>query len=103
MSRARSCLAILSELSSVSLSNTGREVLLVGAFFALAVALAKMLAGVIRKVHEGGAAPGLLPIALVALVVNVAVLAHYIGAPEWPGGSHSVSLPCGRFFDRLIL
>ncbi len=102
MSRVRSCLAILYELSSASLSNTGREVLLVGTFFALAVALAKMLAGVFRKVHEGGAAPGLPPIALVALVVNVAALAHYIGAPEWPGGSHSVSLPCGRFFDRLI-
>lgn len=99
-------LAVLYEFSisgSVSIGNAGRVMLFVGAFFLLAPVVAKLLASAIRRVHEASDAPGVIPIALVSLVLSFAALAHYVGAPELLGGFAAGIALSRRFFLPLGL
>ena len=94
-------LAVLYEFATVgevSLVQAGRVVFLVVVFFALAPPAAKMLSLVIRKAHLAKQAPGLIPVALVTLVLGFAALAHMMGAPELLGGFAAGIALSRRFF-----
>lgn len=94
-------LAILYDFSvrgNVSLAHAGRIVLLVCAFFVLAPILATLLSGLIRRFHAMSEAPGLVPVALVSLVLAFAALAHALGAPELLGGFAAGIALSRRFF-----
>jgi Kef-type K+ transport system membrane component KefB len=99
-------LAVLYEFSvsgAVSYGNAGRVILLVAAFFLLAPVVAKTLTVFIRLAHEKSDAPGIIPIALVALVLSFAGLAHAFGAPELLGGFAAGIALSRRFFLPLGL
>ena len=82
-------LAVLYDFSvngEVNIAQAGRIVLFVGVFFFIAPLLAKALSFVLHRYHALSASPGLVPTALVALVLGFAALAHAVGAPELLGG-----------------
>lgn len=82
-------LAMLYEFSStgqVSIENTGKIVIFIGGFLVLAPLLAKFLSPQIARLYRNSVEPGLIPIALVSLVLGFAALAHFFGAPELLGG-----------------
>lgn len=94
-------LAVLYEFATVgevSLLQAGRVVFLVVVFFALAPPAAKLLSLLIRKAHLAKQAPGLIPVALVTLVLGFAALAHMMGAPELLGGFAAGIALSRRFF-----
>lgn len=94
-------LALLYEFSiggGVSLVNTGKVLLFVTAFFVLAPAAAKIMSLVIRRFDEKSEIPGLIPTAIVSLVLFFAWLAHAIGAPELLGGFAAGLALSRRFF-----
>ncbi len=94
-------LALLYEFSiggGISLINTGKVVAFVALFFVLAPILAKLFAHVIHHYHARSDLPGLIPTAIVALVLFFAWLAHVIGAPELLGGFAAGLALSRRFF-----
>ncbi len=99
-------LAVLYDFSisgSVNVENTVKVILLVAVYFILAPVAAKLLAVVIRHIHETSEAPGVIPVALVALVLSFAALAHFFGAPELLGGFAAGIALSRRFFLPLGL
>ena len=94
-------LALLYEFSTgggVSLINTGKVLLFVTAFFVLAPAAAKIVSLLIRRFDQKSEIPGLIPTAIVSLVLFFAWLAHAIGAPELLGGFAAGLALSRRFF-----
>lgn len=94
-------LALLYEFSTgggVSLVNTGKVLLFVTAFFVLAPAAAKIMSLVIRRFDQKSEIPGLIPTAIVSLVLFFAWLSHAIGAPELLGGFAAGLALSRRFF-----
>ena len=94
-------LAVLYDFSvsgSVSVANAGRIVLFVTVFFLLAPIAAKLLSLLIKRFHELSDAPGIIPTALVSLVLGFAALAHAMGAPELLGGFAAGIALSRRFF-----
>lgn len=94
-------LAVLYDFSvrgNVSFNHAGRVVLLVMAFFVLAPVLATVLSRLIKRFHEISEAPGVIPTALVSLVLGFASLAHSLGAPELLGGFAAGIALSRRFF-----
>lgn len=94
-------LAMLYEFSvggGVSLANTGKVLMFVTAFFVLAPAAAKIISLLIRRFDERSEIPGLIPTAIVSLVLFFAWLAHAIGAPELLGGFAAGLALSRRFF-----
>lgn len=82
-------LAVLYEFSlggEVSLAAAGKVLIFVGAFFLLAPAVAKLMSLVIQHLDKATEIPGLIPTAVVSLVLFFAWLAHVAGAPELLGG-----------------
>lgn len=99
-------LAVLYEFSiggAVSLISAGWIVLYVTIFFVLAPIAAKLLSYAIHHFHQFSEAPGVVPIALVSLVLAFAALAHYVGAPELLGGFAAGIALSRRFFLPLGL
>ena len=99
-------LAILYEFSvtgSVSIENAGKIILFVVGFFLIAPAIAKILAPIIERLHKASTEPGLIPVAIVSLVLGFAALAHMIGAPELLGGFAAGIALSRRFFFPLGL
>lgn len=99
-------LAVLYEFSvsgAVSLVNAGWIVIYVSIFFILAPIAAKLLSYAIHHFHQLSEEPGFIPIALVALVLAFAALAHYVGAPELLGGFAAGIALSRRFFLPLGL
>ncbi len=97
-------LALLFEFSSsggISLMNVGRVMIFVGAFFVLAPIAAKLISVVIKRFDESSEIPGLLPTAIVSLVLFFAWLAHALGAPELLGGFAAGLALSRRFFLPL--
>ena len=77
-------LALLYEFSiagGISLVNTGKVLLFVGLFFVLAAPAAKIISVVIKRFDRVSEVPGLVPTAMVCLVLFFAWLAHAVGAP----------------------
>ena len=97
-------LAVLYEFATsgdVSLANTTEVMLFVGGFFVLAPIVAKLLSTLIRRAHASADTPGVIPIALVALVLAFAAFAHLVGAPELLGGFAAGIALSRRFFLPL--
>lgn len=97
-------LTLLYELSTgggISLVNTGKVLLFVGAFFVLAPIAAKLIAVIISRFDAKSEIPGLIPTTIVSLVLFFAWLAHAIGAPELLGGFAAGLALSRRFFLPL--
>ena len=97
-------LAVLYEFSvsgAVSISITGRILILVVLFFAIAPVIAKLLSYLIQKVHAVSQSPGLIPTTLVSLVLMFAAIAHVAGMPELLGGFAAGIALSRRFFLPL--
>jgi len=94
-------LALLYEFSvggGVSLANAGKVLLFVGAFFVVAPVMAKLIAVIIQRYEATTQIPGLIPTAIVSLVLFFAWLAHVMGAPELLGGFAAGLALSRRFF-----
>jgi Kef-type K+ transport system membrane component KefB len=97
-------LALLYEFSiggGVSLLNTGKVMVFVGAFFVLAPMAAKLISLIIRRFDAVSEIPGLIPTSIVSLVLFFAWLAHVLGAPELLGGFAAGLALSRRFFMPL--
>jgi Kef-type K+ transport system membrane component KefB len=82
-------LAMLYEFSAsgeVHLWGAGKVFLFILIFFSLAPVLAKGVSYVIKKWDEKSHIPGLLPTAVLSLILLLAWMAHFVGAPELLGG-----------------
>lgn len=94
-------LALLYEFSiggGVSFINAGKVLVFIVTFFILAPIAARMMSVVIGKLDKTGELPGLIPTAIVSLVLFFAWLAHIIGAPELLGGFAAGLALSRRFF-----
>jgi len=94
-------LALLYEFSvggGVSLASATKVLLFVGAFFFVAPVMAKLIAVVIQRFEATTQIPGLIPTAIVSLVLFFAWLAHVMGAPELLGGFAAGLALSRRFF-----
>ena len=97
-------LAVLYEFylgGGINLVNAGKVALFVGIFFILAPLMAKLISLLIKRVESATEIPGLIPTAIVALVLFFAWLAHAIGAPELLGGFAAGLALSRRFFFPL--
>lgn len=111
-------LALLYDFSvsgNIDLVQSSKVFLFIVAFFALAPAAAKCMSLVIQRFDDVSETPGLIPTAIVSLVLFFAWLAHLVGAPELLGGfaaglalSRRFSLPFGlalnhdpKFIERI--
>lgn len=84
-------------------ANAGRVIAFVGVFFVAAPVVAKMLSLAIFRFDSLSRAPGVIPTALVALVLSFAAAAHAVGAPELLGGFAAGIALSRRFFLPLGL
>ena len=94
-------LAILYDFSQsgeVNLVDTGRVFLFITAFFIIAPVAAKLMATLIQKYDSKTSYPGLIPTAIISLVLFFAWLAHQMGAPEIIGGFAAGLALSRRFF-----
>ncbi len=94
-------LALLYEFSlggGISLLNTGKVIIFIMAFFALAPLAAKFISHLIHRFDQYDEVPGLIPTTIVSLVLFFAWLAHVIGAPELLGGFAAGLALSRRFF-----
>ena len=97
-------LAVLYEFylgGGINLGNAGKVALFVGVFFLLAPLAAKMISLLIKRFDAVTEIHGLIPTAIVALVLFFAWLAHAIGAPELLGGFAAGLALSRRFFFPL--
>lgn len=94
-------LALLYEFSisgKIDLAQSGKVFLFVLTFFILAPAAAKFMSRIIQRFDGLSETPGLIPTAIVSLVLFFAWLAHFIGAPELLGGFAAGLALSRRFF-----
>jgi len=94
-------LALLYEFvigGGVSITNAGKVLLFIGVFFVLATPSAKLLSLLIGRFNANTTIPGLIPTAIVSLVLLFAWLAHAVGAPELLGGFAAGLALSRRFF-----
>ncbi len=94
-------LALLYEFSiagGISLANTGKVLAFITLFFLLAPIAAKLISVLIKHVDDASDLPGLIPTAMVSLVLLFAWLAHKMGAPELLGGFAAGLALSRRFF-----
>ncbi len=94
-------LALLYEFvvsGEVSLVNASRVLAFIGAFFLLAPVAARAISLLIRRYEEQSGIPGLIPTAIVSLVLFFAWLSHAVGAPELLGGFAAGLALSRRFF-----
>jgi len=94
-------LALLYEFAiggGVSMINTGKVLLFIGIFFALAPIAAKIISVIIKNLDKTTEVPGLIPTMMVSLVLFFAWLAKEVGAPEMLGGFAAGLALSRRFF-----
>jgi len=94
-------LAILYDFSKsgeVNLVDTGKVFLFITVFFILAPIAAKLMAMLIHKYDSQTNYPGLIPVAIISVVLFFAWLAHQMGAPEIIGGFAAGLALSRRFF-----
>jgi len=97
-------LALLYEFSiggGVSLINTSKVLVFVGAFFVLAPIAAKLISLIIKRYDAVSKIPGMIPTTIVSLVLFFAWLANVLGAPELLGGFAAGLALSRRFFLPL--
>ncbi|MCG6932159.1 MAG: cation:proton antiporter [Gallionella sp.] len=94
-------LALLYEFSvsgNINFTESGKVLLFVVLFFAMAPAAAKLMSAIIQHFDSASDLPGLIPTSIVSLVLFFAWLAHAIGAPELLGGFAAGLALSRRFF-----
>lgn len=94
-------LALLYEFSiagGISLANTSKVLAFIILFFILAPIAAKAISLLIKHFDDISDIPGLIPTAMVSLVLLFAWLAHKMGAPELLGGFAAGLALSRRFF-----
>lgn len=94
-------LAFLHEFSTgggINLENTGRVALFIAVFMLVAPFSAKLIAEIIKRFERRSQIPGMIPTAVVSLVLFFAWLAHVVGAPELLGGFAAGLALSRRFF-----
>jgi len=94
-------LALLYEFATagaVSLFNAARIGAFMAVFFMLAPMAAKAISYLIHRFGTSSGVPGLIPTAIVSLVLSFAALAHFMGAPELLGGFAAGLALSRRFF-----
>ncbi len=94
-------LALLYEFATqggISLANAGKVFIFVLSFFLFAPIAAKLMSTLIRRINRTSTLPGLLPTAIVSLVLFFAWLSHIFGAPELLGGFAAGLALSRRFF-----
>ena len=94
-------LALLYEFAvagEVAWTNALRIALFVSVFFMIAPAAAKAISYLIHRFEASSGVPGLIPTAMVALVLVFSGLAHFMGAPELLGGFAAGLALSRRFF-----
>ncbi|CAL1239386.1 cation:proton antiporter [Candidatus Methylocalor cossyra] len=94
-------LALLYQFSSsgsIDLVRAGRLLLLIGAFFLAAPVAARWISLVVRHLDRTTEVPGLIPTAVVSLLLGFAYLAEEVGAPELLGGFAAGLALSRRFF-----
>lgn len=82
-------LALLYEFSisgEVNIWRAGKVLLFILLFFFISPVLAKVVSQVIKKWDERSVIPGLLPTAIVSMILFFAWIANSLGAPELLGG-----------------
>jgi Kef-type K+ transport system membrane component KefB len=104
-------LALLYEFSvsgAVNLWNAGKVLLFIALFFLIAPLAAKCASQTIRKWDENSSIPGLLPTAIISLILLFAWIAHQLGAPELLGGfaaglalSRQFFFPFAAFLNKV--
>lgn len=90
----------------VHLLDVGKIALFILLFLIFAPITAKLISSLLKHYEHKSEIPGLLPTAIVALILFFAWLAHKVGAPELLGGfaagialSQQFFLPFGNFFN----
>ncbi len=94
-------LALLYELSTgggINVVNASTILAFVAAFFVLAPVAARFMSVVIKRYEQVTRISGMIPTAVVSLVLFFAWLAHAIGAPELLGGFAAGLAVSRRFF-----
>jgi Kef-type K+ transport system membrane component KefB len=94
-------LALLYEFAiggGVNLVNTGKVLVFITVFFALAPVAAKLISLAIRRLDGETTIPGLIPTMIVSLVLFFAWAAREVGAPELLGGFAAGLALSRRFF-----
>ena len=94
-------LALLYEFSiagGITLANTARVLAFISLFFVLAPVAARIISLLIKRFDDVSDIPGLIPTAMVSLVLLFAWLAHAMGAPELLGGFAAGLALSRRFF-----
>ena len=97
-------LALLYEFSisgSISLAHSGKVLTFLGTFFILAPVAAKLMSTLIKHFDSVSEIPGMIPTAVVSLMLFFAWLAHFIGAPDLLGGFAAGLALSRRFFLPL--
>lgn len=96
-----------SQSGSINYFDTGKIALFICIFLLLAPILARVVSTIIKHYAEKSEIPGLLPTAIVSLILFFAWLAHKVGAPELLGGfaaglalSRLFFLPFGAFVHQ---
>ncbi len=94
-------LAMLYEFSvsgSISLVHSGKVLTFLASFFLLAPVAAKLMSTLIRHFDAVSDIPGMIPTAVVSLILFFAWFAHFIGAPDLLGGFAAGLALSRRFF-----
>ncbi len=94
-------LALLYEFSTnggVNVGNSLKVLLFVTLFFLLAPPAAKLMAFIIKRFEPMSEIPGIVPTAIVVLVLLFSWVAHRVGAPELLGGFAAGLALSRRFF-----
>ncbi len=97
-------LAILFDISQngqIELAGTARILIFMLVFFMVAPTVAKSFSFLIRKFEPLSNIPGTVPTTIVALVLFLAWLSHFIGIPELLGGFATGLALSRRFFIPL--
>ncbi len=92
-----------SMIGRVDLFSAGRVLLYIILFFLISPFLAKGVSKIIKKWDKRSEIPGLLPTAIVSLILFFGWLAHYLGAPELLGGFVVGLAFSGQFFFNVPL
>ena len=82
----------------INLVNAGKVTLFIAVFFVAAPLTARLISVIIKRYDDVTDIPGLVPTAIVALVLFFAWLAHAMGAPELLGGFAAGLALSRRFF-----
>ena len=83
---------------SVDLVGSGKILLFMAVFFAIAPTLAKSISYLVRHWERSSEIPGLVPTSIVSLVLFLAWLSHWVGIPQLLGGFATGLALSRRFF-----